>query len=326
MDPFGWSPSCMQVEYAAPATHNYQTYLNTWGTLTNEAASGMDNLQTRPKGYAILNDNTTVTAPWIEQEFSNMTKLYETHGHIIVNVSMAMPHTGVMDSARDPVNGIIQPEDLDGQGNYRVRASVPSPVIHVTCAMLSKEDLRPVILSLPNSTMPEDTTALTSNTSSVHRGGSSIDDIFGWGTSYGDYNWPPIFPKLPLGHNTIVNDTAHMLYGRDSIYLLGNSTKEFDAAAIPSGTPSDNFIYPLCQLKVSLTSHCSTVYDASSGRATLIAHCEDDTDKMAYVRSRPNATIGRGYTSREWPWIGGALLKSMCRNSWLGSSANHVLN
>ena len=34
-------------------------------------------------------------------------------GRIVNNISMAMPHSGIVAAARDPKNGILQPEDLD---------------------------------------------------------------------------------------------------------------------------------------------------------------------------------------------------------------------
>lgn len=295
----------MQLEHAAMAFHNYYAYLSTWSAFT-KAGNGTGDLRNRPQGYATLNDTTKVTAAWIEQEHGDMTKLNETYGHIIVNVSMAMPHAGVIGASRHSINNIMQPEELDGQGLYRIHASVPSPVVHVTCAMLSKDYLKPVVASLANHTLPEDMKVPALNTSDVYRGGTSLDDIFGWGPSYGDYNWPPVFSKLPLGYNTMINDTLHIPYGRNSIYLLGNSTIE----STP-GAQTDTFIYPLCQMRVSQTPYCSTSYNASSSGATLTAHCEDDANSLTYIKSLSNATSGRGFVSREWPNIAGELFKSM---------------
>jgi hypothetical protein len=299
----------MQLEHAAMAFHNYYAYLSTWSAFT-KAGNGTGDLRNRPRGYATLNDTTQVTASWIEHQYGNMTALYENYGHIIVNVSMAMPHAGVIDAVRNPINSIMQPEELDGQGLYRIHASVPSPVVHVTCAMLSKDYLKPVVATLSNYTLPESVKVPELNSSDVYRGGTSLDDIFGWGTSYGEYNWPPVFSKLPLGYNTMINDTLHIPYGRDSIYLLGNSTVESTPGAILSDPPVDTFIYPLCQIRVSQTPYCSTSYNASSSGAALAANCEDDGDGLAYIKSLNNATSGRGFTSREWPNIAGELFKS----------------
>lgn len=299
----------MQLEHAAMAFHNYYAYLSTWSALT-KAGNGTGDLRNRPQGYATLNDTTKITASWIEQEYGNMTELHQTHGHIIVNVSMAMPHAGVIGAARHSVNNIMQPEELDGQGLYRIRASVPSPVVHVTCAMLSKDYLRPVVATLSNQTLAEGIVVPELNTSDVYRGGTSLDDIFGWGTSYGESKWPPVFAKLPLGHNTMINDTLHIPYGRDSIYLLGNSSIESELGAMLEDPPRDTFIYPLCQMRVSQTPYCSTSYNASGSGATLAATCEDDADGLAYIKSLSNATSGRPFTNNEWPNIAGELFKS----------------
>lgn len=67
-------------------------------------------LQERPKPVALMYDNTTIEGSWIN--IKDMTKLSTTHGRIINNVSMAMPHTGVFAATRDPINKIMQPQDL----------------------------------------------------------------------------------------------------------------------------------------------------------------------------------------------------------------------
>lgn len=43
---------------------------------------------------------------------SNMTQLSEKFKRTVNNVTMAMPHAGVFGAARDPRNGIVQPQDL----------------------------------------------------------------------------------------------------------------------------------------------------------------------------------------------------------------------
>jgi len=309
------------------AFHNYHAYLGTWSALSKNG-NGTGDLSSRPKGYAMLNDNTTITAPWIEQENSNMTKLYEDHGHIVINVSMAMPHAGVVGAAMDPVNKIMQPEDLDGQGVYRIRASVPSPVVHVLCAMLNKTALDPYVLQ-KNSTTSELGLPSPYDLSDPYLGGTPLDKLFGWGPTYGDYTWPPVFPKLPIGYNTIINDTLHMPYGRDAIYLLGNSTIEKSPGAFLSDPSVDTFVYPLCKITVNQTPHCSTWYNASNTGAAMEAICEDKTDDLAYIVSLQNATSGNFSLSREWPNIAGEWIKSIALNNGIvnGNGSNsRVLN
>jgi len=37
---------------------------------------------------------------------------------------MAMPHANVFHAVRDPMNGIIQPQDLEGNGEYTVHGEL----------------------------------------------------------------------------------------------------------------------------------------------------------------------------------------------------------
>lgn len=135
----------------------------------SKSGNGTKDLQSRPNAFAIMNDNTTITGAWIEQNFNNMSKLYDDYGFVLINVSMAMPHVGVASAAIDPINKIMQPADLDGQGVYRVHASVPSPAVHALCAMLSAKDLEPYIL-MDKTRLPE-----PYNCSDPYLGGTPLD-------------------------------------------------------------------------------------------------------------------------------------------------------
>ena len=99
--------TCLQIEYAAQAYHNYQRYLSNWESV-NAYGNGSIDLATRPQGFALMTENTTVTGQWIE--IKNMTADCDAAGRVINNVSMAMPHAGVTSSARDAKNGILQPK------------------------------------------------------------------------------------------------------------------------------------------------------------------------------------------------------------------------
>lgn len=74
---------------------------------------------------ALLFDNTTVTGSWISE--SNITANFETFHRIVNDVTMAMPHAGVFFAARDERNGIIQPGQLEGLGEYNIKASGQIP-------------------------------------------------------------------------------------------------------------------------------------------------------------------------------------------------------
>src|SRR5204863_2981641 len=101
-----------------------------------------------------------------------------------------------------------------------------------------------------------------------------VDEIFNFGEERGQR--PPVFPKLPLPFNTILNSTG---YGpSNAIYILGASPPQI------SNPP-----YVLCSLKAGLTSSCSTRYHAAISGGELVSHCEDPSDGLAYGRSVPEA-------------------------------------
>lgn len=100
--------TCLQIEHAAQGYHNYQRYLTQWTALAG-SGNGTRDLRTRPPGFGLLHENTSITAAWIEvvdtADASN-----KTGGRVINNVSLAMPHAGLYQAAQEQRNGILQPE------------------------------------------------------------------------------------------------------------------------------------------------------------------------------------------------------------------------
>jgi hypothetical protein len=86
--------------------HNFQQYRSDWDKFIAEG-----NITGRPNPVGLLYDNTTVIGSWMHPH--NMTELSARHGRIINNITMAMPHAGVFAAAREPINGIRQPQDMD---------------------------------------------------------------------------------------------------------------------------------------------------------------------------------------------------------------------
>ncbi|KAF2764216.1 hypothetical protein EJ03DRAFT_378788 [Teratosphaeria nubilosa] len=275
-------------------------YLGIWTDKIHNGSSPWDNdLSNRPQGFALLTDNTTITAPWIEQDYTNMTNTYEAHGIVINNVSMAMPHPGVIQAAQDPKNNIMQPAELDNLGEYNIKASVPSPVVHVLCSALNTTRLTPFVYELwPEATLlsteypdqnayPDLLTTYPGYLANPFLNHTPLHDIYKWGSTYSATAWPPVFPRLPLNYNTLINDTTDVAYGRDSIYLLG---KGGDTDSSGAATHDQNYVF--CQMKVSQTPFCSTQYNATSKGGTLEAVCEEEDDEFMYIRSVANATQG----------------------------------
>ena len=253
--------TCLHLQHASEAYHNYHQWLSRW---VDFAAS--DNATrtggARPPGTALYTDNTTVTAAWIERDVTDVKGWYDRTGWIVNNVTMAVPHVGVIAAAVDPANGILQPDELGDQGIYEIRAALPATFINVLCTMgLSESHLEPLVRPSRNVSR-----AARDTRDGI---GGDLDDLFRWGPRWGDYNWPPTFPKLPKPYNSIVNgSTDAPTYGRDAIYIVAQAA---DAN------------YGLCQLRVGQTPHCSAQYNASRDAASLEAICVDSIDPAALL-------------------------------------------
>jgi hypothetical protein len=235
----------------------------------------------------MLYDNTTVIGSWTNvYEMASLSEQY--NNRIVNNVTMAMPHPGVIAAAADSSNGIEQPpnfNDRDRNGDNRqspdghfIWASVPSPVVNVLCAELTAEEMTPMIYDQwpregvhgiqPNTTnWPKDFNLTIPSSQIV----TVVDDLFG----FEGINAHPIFPKRPLPYNTVFNSTGP--YGRQSVYLLATS---------PRNTST------LCSIRAALSANCSSSYSASSMGGFLSSNCEDTSDTSAYHRSNPVSIDG----------------------------------
>lgn len=290
--------NCVDMTHAAQAYHNYYTYIEHWAEVIKNG-SGSTELARRPKGYALFNDNTTVTSSWINQQ--NVT-VWGKRTRYISKVTMAMPHLGVIQAAQDPSNNLVQPTEVDG-ASYNVIASVPSPVINVLCMTLHADDLKPFVYEFwPEHNSSYDLAGWPHNfdygNRSGYLNGTDFDDIFRWGLQYGANRYPPVFPKLPIDYNTLSNDTTGMPWGRTAIYVLGKGPP-----TSPDGVPMEDTNYSLCQMEAGRTSRCSTHYNASASGAMIEAVCEDPNDMFQYGRGREENFEGNATLSTEWPNI-----------------------
>ncbi|KAI4723474.1 hypothetical protein E4T48_00104 [Aureobasidium sp. EXF-10727] len=311
--------TCLQIQYAAHSYYNYQRYISDWSTISRNGNGSSDPVH-RPKGFAMIYENTTVTAPWIDLEYSDVKANSEKYQRIVNNVTLALPHSGVPGAAWDSVNNILQPEDLNGQGVYQLQASVPSPAVNVLCAQMTREELSPIVYTEWNNDTLNTTQWPTGAQLAFYQPGNVpngtylnktvVDDIFEWGEKY--QTSPPVFAKLPISYNTLMNHTG--AYGRKAIYLLGRDA-------------TDN--YALCSLKVFQTPFCSTEYNASVVGASLEAKCSNDkdaalTNPMRFIDSITNATSGNDTISKDWPSIGTEWSNSLSLNDGIldGQAAN----
>ncbi|KAL8699480.1 MAG: hypothetical protein Q9224_001394 [Gallowayella concinna] len=307
MDPLYSGSTCMAIEHNGQAYHNYMQYLSNW-TTSIAKGTGSDQLSQRPLPLGMLHDNTTIEGSWIHEE--NVTETSQKYSlddykRIVVNVTMAMPHAGVFAAVRDPVNNIMQPQDLNGLGEYIVQASVPSPVTNVLCSTMRKEELAPMVYTdWPGSNGTATNLTGWPNDFGIPQwpgwlNSTAVDDLFGFGEKYGRRH--PVFAKYPIAYNTILNHTG---WFTDSLYILATS---------PTGD------FAMCSLRMSLATRCSTRYHASLSGGSMSAHCEDPTDDLAYGKSYANATDG--VLKKDWAAVATDWAMALSLNAGISDGA-----
>ncbi|KAK2059964.1 hypothetical protein LY76DRAFT_625523 [Colletotrichum caudatum] len=279
--------ACLEVQYAGQSYRNLMSFMGDWDAINRNGTSATVDISHRPVGTALLYDNTTLTSAWIEVGSSNTTKNYESHGRIINNVTLAMPHPSVYDAATNPVNKILQPNDLSGVGEYAVKASVVSPALNVMCVNMSPDELAPLVytewpmgkLNSNDTLVPgqrigpldwEQHVPVLSKTEWLNR--TLVDNLFRWGEQYN--RRPPVFQLYPADFNMVTNTTA----ANDAIYVLTKS------ASITN--------YTLCEMRSWVSPLCSTHFNISgTAGAHMHAHCDDPEDKDSYNHVHPEVTF-----------------------------------
>ncbi|KAI6716438.1 hypothetical protein JHW43_001039 [Diplocarpon mali] len=158
----------------------------------------------------MLYDNTTVVGSWVAGNTSNMASAYEQFGRIVNNVTLSMPHAGLHAAARDPKNGVLQPEEL------AVSQCEDNEYKRVPQKLQAAPNYQNEIQLVPGEEYLNVTV---------------VDDIFGWGATYNRN--PPVFPMVglpnlssrfyssqyPMDYNSITSITVDEPDG-DAIYML----------------------------------------------------------------------------------------------------------
>ncbi|KAL8766624.1 MAG: hypothetical protein Q9209_006641 [Squamulea sp. 1 TL-2023] len=306
-DPQFSGSTCVAIEHNGQAYHNYMQYLSNW-TSSIARGTGSDSLTRRPVPLGMLYDNTTIEGSWIHMEnVTETSKKYspDDYKRIVINVTMAMPHAGVFAATRDPINNIMQPQDLNGLGEYIVQASVPSPVTNVLCATMRQEELAPMVYTdWPGSNGTASNLTGWPNEFGIplwpsYLNSTPVDDLFGFGEKYDRRH--PVFSKYPIVYNTVLN---HSGWFTDSIYILATSA---------TGE------YAMCSMKASLTTNCSTRYHTSLSGGSMGAHCEDAKDNLAYGKSYANAT--EGVIKKNWAAVATEWAMALSLNAGISDGA-----
>ncbi|KAF1977765.1 hypothetical protein BU23DRAFT_550442 [Bimuria novae-zelandiae CBS 107.79] len=305
MDPEYAENTCLQIQHAGQGYHNYQRYMSDWKQW-NRFGNGTSNQHLRPPGIGLLHENTTVTAQWIN--IADTVEESKKWGRAVNRVSMAMPHAGVFSAARYGENNIIQPEELNSEGTYSLRASVPSPVINVLCANMNESELAPIVYD----TWPNNETVTGLNWKDLRDNATTtnktvVDDLFGWKKEDAEkmLDYPPVFPRFPAAYNTVMNHTS-LNWGREAIYLLG------------SGGAALNGTYMVCKIYMTLTSKCLTQYNATGSGGSMEAVCENGIPQMEYRNS--NSSEEATVPVKDWRDVGFDWSNAMSLNAGLNDA------
>ena len=129
---------------------------------------------------------------------------------------------------------------------------------------------------------------------------TTVDDVFGFGEKYNLNRRHPVFPKLPLPYNTVLNTTKGVYV--DSMYLL-----------VASPQPLPETTYMLCSIRGSQTPNCSTEYQASMRGGLLKSRCDPTMDNLAYIHS--NHTVGPAVWSGDYINVASSWATSLSLNA-----------
>ncbi|KAK6498261.1 hypothetical protein TWF506_004500 [Arthrobotrys conoides] len=177
---------------------------------------------------------------------------------------LAMPHPGIVAATRDSrLNGILQPDEIgSGYGSFMVKASVPNPIVDVTCAAVDPDRVEWYLAQ--------------SNREDFRRNGTSdplVQQVFSFNNS-ATYHFnvttqqfpdtegfaAPRFGKAPIALNTVI----HSAVGDPSVYFLVRS---------PNVAPRAGG-YTLCGMKSFVTPNCSSEFQAFESGGNMTANCD----------------------------------------------------
>lgn len=228
------SPSCKYQSRPIPiSAERLLTYLfprKEWDDIHKMESPNTLQLSDRPTGTHNLFDNTTMNSSWIEKENGDMEANFATYHRVINNVTLAMPHPGVYMAATDPINGILQPSELLGLGQYSIRASVVAPVVNVMCVNMNESEVAPLVYqrwpnartnnnSFTNDLPPDWEVDVPGASETEWLNSTVVDDIFKWGEKYG--REPPVFPLVRSPHFLSISHVNKCRQSRNQRFAPG---------------------------------------------------------------------------------------------------------
>ena len=167
-----------------------------------------------------------------------------------------------------------------------VSAKAVTPVIGVICAVVTPEELKPIVYS--NWTRPDNTTLTPMQFQDTYKNqtwrtnATEFDELFGFNNLT---RHRPVFYSLPAQYNSEFDGEGTY---RDMLYILFNSN-------VSKSTAEEKSQYTLCGMNFTLIGGCSSDYAANSSGTSLTLNCGKNND-MAF----PMDSVTVAPTPSDW--------------------------
>lgn len=102
--------NCLRIRLAYQGNLDLQSYLGQWKSIFHNDGGSRDLLDRPSPMTRFYDNNTRVVSSWVE--VVDTKAVSQINGRIINNVTLAVPHIGIVTAARDSRNGILQQEVL----------------------------------------------------------------------------------------------------------------------------------------------------------------------------------------------------------------------
>lgn len=109
-DPTDAGASCVAIQDSGNSYHNLLAFMSTWRDISYNGSGTSRDMAYRPISQALLYDNVSMSGSWVEVEYSDPVKNFETHKRIINNVSLALPHPGKSGQALEFLGVVVANE------------------------------------------------------------------------------------------------------------------------------------------------------------------------------------------------------------------------
>ncbi|KAH8637869.1 hypothetical protein IG631_05639 [Alternaria alternata] len=172
---------CMEIDNAGKTYHNVAQYIGKWANMVKAGESFSTVQRDRPAWIGIPYPNTTLVPQWVN--VVDTAEVSRRYRRVINNVTLALPHVGVSNAARDKRNIMPQPETSDTIEAYSLWATVLSPVMNVLCVHLNQSELEPIVYEawsnndVVNLTSWGNTPGIRDNATTTSR--TVVDELFG---------------------------------------------------------------------------------------------------------------------------------------------------